>query len=132
MMAAKVKTIKKRKRVLIVEDDSFLIKAYEIRFKNEAVDVDVAVNAEEALKYFKKTPPNAVLLDIMLPGMNGFELLEEMKKVDMWKDVPVIIVSNLSQDKDIELAKKLGAVNYIVKADVNVGVVVREVIGRMK
>ncbi len=130
MMA--VKTKNKKRRVLIVEDDPFLVKAYKIRFEKESVDVEVAVNAEEALTYFKKTPPDAVLLDIMLPGMSGFELLEEMKKVEKWKSVPVIIVSNLSQDKDIDLAKKLGAVDYIVKADVNVGGVVREIIGKMK
>ncbi len=118
--------------MLIVEDDPFLVKAYEIRFEKESVVVDTATNAEETLVRFKKAPPDAVLLDIMLPGMSGFELLEEMKKVESWKDVPVIIVSNLSQDKDIDLAKKLGAVDYIVKADVNVGSVVAEVIGRMK
>ena len=126
-MAAKIKN-NKSKKVLIVEDDTFLVKAYTIRFEKESIDVDVATNAEEALQYFKKKPADAVLLDIMLPGSSGFELLEEIKKIENWKNVPVIIVSNLSQDKDIELGKKLGAVGYIVKADVKVGDVVKEVI----
>ena len=131
MVAAKTKN-NKGKSVLIVEDDTFLIKAYEIRFEKESVGVAVATNAEEALNYLAKKPTNAILLDLMLPGMSGFELLEEIKKNEQWKNVPVIIVSNLSQDKDIELGKKLGAVDYIVKADVKVGEVVSEVIRRMK
>ncbi len=129
MMAAKGKN---SKRVLIIEDDVFLMKAYEIRFENEGVEVVMAADADEARKQFSKKPTNAVLLDLMLPGTSGFELLQEMKKLEGWKDVPVIIVSNLSQDKDIATGKKLGAVDYIVKADFRVGEVVQGVISKMK
>lgn len=121
-----------KKKVLIIEDDAFLVKAYQIRFSTENVDAIVATNADEAEPYFKKEPPDAVLLDLMLPGTNGFELLEEMKKINAWKDVPVIIVSNLSQDKDIELGKKLGAIDYVVKADTKVADVVVTVMKHMK
>ncbi|MFA6407193.1 MAG: response regulator [Candidatus Paceibacterota bacterium] len=105
-----------KKHVLIIEDDAFLVKIVTIHLEKEGFVVTNVSNAEDARVLFKKEPPHVVLLDLMLPGVSGFELLEEMKKHETWKNTHVVILSNLSKDSDIELGKKLGAHEYIVKA----------------
>lgn len=109
-----------RKSVLIVEDDAFLAKAYEMRFANVGIDTVVAGTGNEVLTMLLRQPPDAVILDILLPDIGGFEVLEKMKRADGWAHVPVIIVSNLSQDVHLARGKKLGAVRYVVKADTKI------------
>lgn len=116
------------KRVLIIEDDAFLVKVYQIKFQNEGVEVLLAADGKEALDIVKTgEPPSVVLLDLMLPGINGFEVLTEIRKNEKWKKVPVIILSNLGQPQDMERGKTLGAQDYIVKADVRINDVVERV-----
>lgn len=109
-----------RKSVLVVEDDAFLAKAYEMRFAGAGIDTIIAGNGNEVLPMFSHKPPNAVILDILLPGVGGFDILEKMRYVESWANIPVIIVSNLSQDVHIVRGKKLGAARYIVKADTKI------------
>lgn len=116
-----------KKVVLIVEDDAFLAKAYEVRFKSEIIDVWMASDGNEAMAVLKKEPASVVLLDLMLPGPSGFEVLSAMKKSGTWKDVPVIILSNLGDDQDIERGKALGATGYLVKANVKMDEVVKKI-----
>ncbi len=116
-----------KKIIFIVEDDTFLAKAYEMRFKNEIVDVWLAHDGNQAMEYVKKEPADVVLLDLMLPGVSGFDVLAAMRKSDKWKSVPVIVLSNLGDDADIERGRALGATDYLVKASVRMDDVVKKV-----
>ena len=85
-------------------------------------------DGQEAVSFLDRQPPNVVVLDIMLPGMSGFEILETIRKNEKWKNVPVIMLSNLGQSQDIEKSKTLGAQEYIVKAETHI----KDVIGTIK
>lgn len=129
----KPKNIKQRKElkskvVLFVEDDLFLVHAYkDILEENQSIRVWIAQDGDQALSYFSKKPPDLVLLDLMLPGKSGFEVLEAMRKHAGWKDVKVIILSNLGQSQDIERATKLGIVDYIIKANTRMSDIVARI-----
>lgn len=108
-MAAKVK-------LLVVEDDPFLSSLAAGRLQKEGYKVSVAADGAMALKAMSEDVPDLVLLDIIMPGMNGFEVLRMMRANPATKDISVIIFSNLGQDQEIEEGKKLGADDFLVKA----------------
>lgn len=116
-----------KKTILVVEDDVFLVKAYQIKFQKEGINVQAAHDGKEALSFLQKDPPTLVLLDLMLPYIAGFDVLQAIRKNDRWKDVPVIITSNLGQEQDIEQGKTLGATDYIIKANSKIGDLVERV-----
>ncbi|MDP3970178.1 MAG: response regulator [bacterium] len=104
--------------IIVVEDESFLSKILAERLNDEGFKkIIVASNGVEALQKIKDDQPDLILLDMILPKMNGFEVLEELKNDDKLKNIPVLILSNLGQDNDIERAKELGADQYIVKSN---------------
>ena len=106
-------------RILIVEDDELIARLYEKAFSFEQYEVDVATNGENALDTISEAVPTLILLDIMMPGMNGFEVLDHLKSSEKTKDVPVIVLTNLSGEQDAEEALKKGAVKYIIKSEHN-------------
>lgn len=103
-------------KIVIIEDDIFLAEMYATKFEFEGFDMQVASNGDEGLKLVKKTKPDIVLLDILLPKQNGFEVLEELKKDDELREIPVVLLTNLGQKEDIEKGLELGAVDYLIKA----------------
>lgn len=103
--------------VLLVEDDSFLIEILVKKFKADNYKVLHAGSGKEALRKAHDEDPDIIMLDIILPGMNGFETLEKLKDDETTADIPVAFLSNLGQKEDIEKGKKLGAVDFIVKAN---------------
>ena len=108
------------KKILIVEDDAFLhnLLADKLeQLRKKGIEVYPPFSGKEALEKAKEVHPDVVLLDVVLPGMNGFEVLEALRKDPELKDVSVIILSNLNQDKDKERAKELGVTDYMVKAN---------------
>ena len=110
-----------KKTILIVEDDFFVSRAYAIKLEKENLNVQSVTDGEAAIEYLKKNEnPNLVLLDLMIHKKSGFEVLKEIKTSDKWKNIPVIILSNLGQESDIKKGKELGAVEYIIKADVDI------------
>jgi two-component system alkaline phosphatase synthesis response regulator PhoP len=118
------------KKILIVEDDSFLHSLLADNMsllRDKGLEVIPTFNGEDALKAARERKPDVVLLDIVLPGMNGFEVLEELKKDKELKDVPVIILSNLSQDEDIKRGKDLGADEFLVKANFTLDVLTEKI-----
>jgi DNA-binding response OmpR family regulator len=119
-----------KKRVLIVEDDLFLVRLYQLHLSKFNIETLVAADGETALAMMRENQPQAVLLDLMLPGMNGFELLSAIRGNEKWKDTPVVIVSNLAQDADVKRAKEMGVKEYIVKARMKLTDVV-EVVSRL-
>lgn len=108
----------KEKKVLLVEDEPLLIDLYQEAFEKERFDLVVADNGHDAIKKAADLP-DLILLDILLPGINGFEILRQLKKNGKTKDIPVIVLTNLGSeqtDKDKRLALSLGAVDYLVKS----------------
>lgn len=116
-----------KKIVFVVEDDLFLIQAYQVKLEKEKFEVWIATNGKEALSFLEKEPPSVVLLDLLLPGLNGFEFLSVLRKNERWKSVPVLILSNLSQPENIKIAKDLGAAEYIVKAETKINDVMEKI-----
>lgn len=104
-------------RVLLIEDEVELVEMYQMKFQEEGYEVLVANNGLDGLEIAKKENPDCILLDIMLPTMDGFAVLKEIKESAKTKKIPVILLSNLGQDIDKEKGKALGAVDYLVKAD---------------
>ena len=103
--------------ILLVEDEKILADSIERTFAKKQHQVFKAVNAREAKKILQDEKIDLILLDIILPDMDGFKLLEEFKQNDATKDIPVIIISNLGQKEEIEKGEKGGAVDYIIKSD---------------
>ncbi|GMQ95246.1 MAG: hypothetical protein BMS9Abin13_359 [Patescibacteria group bacterium] len=126
----------KRRKILIVDDDKFLLDMYVIKFKENGFDVDAASGSVNALSKLKEgVSYDAILLDIVMPTMDGFELLEGIKKENLSGEAKLIILSNLGQPSDIEKGTALGADGYIVKASATPSEVVekvREIIGNSK
>ncbi len=117
-----------KQSIIVVEDESFLSKVLAERLEDEGFGhIDVAGNGEEALVMIKNHNPNIVLLDMILPKMNGFEVLEILQADPKLKKIPVLVLSNLGQDQDIEQAKKLGARDYIVKSNFSLQKVVEKI-----
>ncbi|MBI2636831.1 MAG: response regulator [Parcubacteria group bacterium] len=102
--------------VLIAEDDQFLSRMYATKLSGAGISVVVAEDGKQALDAARKQKPGLVLLDILMPKMDGFEVLAELKKDPNLKDVPVVLLTNLSEVDDVARAKKLGAAEYLIKA----------------
>ena len=103
-------------KILLIEDDPFLLSMYATKFELEGFEIISADDGEKALKAASKEKPDIILLDVLLPKMDGFEVLKELKKNEETKAVPVILLTNLSQRDDVEKGLALGAVDYLIKA----------------
>lgn len=104
-------------KILIVEDDPLMSRMYQKIFKFEGYEVEMAGNGEEGLEKVKTVTPTLILLDIMMPKMNGLEVLEKLKADPATKSIPVIVLTNLAGQQDAEKALGMGAVKYIVKSE---------------
>lgn len=106
-------------RIYLVDDDRFLLDLYAVKFKDSGHDVSVFGGGEDLLAALRKkdaVSPDAILLDLIMPGIGGFEALELIRKENLAKGAKIIILSNQGQDSDIEKAKQLSADGYIIKA----------------
>lgn len=108
------------KNVLLVEDESFLANLLRSRLDKEELVTQIARDGEEALKFLKETKFDLVLLDIILPKLSGFEVLERMQADPELQKIPVMIISNLGQESDISRGQALGTVDYFVKARISI------------
>jgi len=102
-------------KVLLVEDDEYLIGIYATKFELEGCEVLRAGTGEEGLAIIKKEKPDLVLADILMPGISGFELIKKVKADKEIQDIPIVILSNLGTKDDMAKGLKLGAVDYIIK-----------------
>jgi len=103
-------------KILIIEDDPFLSGMYSTKFEMENFKVSSAEDGEKGLRLAANESPDIILLDILIPKINGFKVLEELKKAPATKSIPVILLTNLSQKSEIEQGLALGAVDYLIKA----------------
>jgi len=116
------------KKILIIEDDKFLRELIVKKLVKEGYEISEAVDGEEGIKKVKEEKPDLVLLDLILPGIDGFEVLSRTKEDPTLSQIPVIILSNLGQKEDVQRGLGLGAVDYLIKAHFTPG----EIIEKMK
>jgi two-component system, OmpR family, alkaline phosphatase synthesis response regulator PhoP len=115
------------KKILLIEDDPFLASLLGNRLKKEGFELETVKTGNDAMKALRANLPDLALLDIILPGKSGFEVLEDIKSEPQISQVPVMIISNLGQDSDVAKGKELGAVEYIVKAKISIDDLVKKV-----
>ena len=114
-------------KVLIVEDDKFLSSAYRLKFTKAGYEVMLAMDGSEGMTILSTFTPDIILLDLVMPVKDGFTMLSELKANEAYKNIPVIITSNLSQKEDIDKAKALGAMDFIIKSDISLDDLVTKV-----
>ncbi|MBU1130624.1 response regulator [Patescibacteria group bacterium] len=117
----------KNHKILLIEDEEALVTMYETKFKNGGYNISVAFDGETGLKMATEDKPDIILLDIIMPKLDGFSVLSKLKEDSKLKDVPVVLLTNLGQDEDIKKGKALGAVGYLVKANMTPAQVVEKV-----
>jgi len=106
-----------KSNILIIEDEKLLYNLLKQKLQGVGIDVDGAIDGETALEKIAKHEPDLILLDLLLPGIDGFEVLKRLKQEERFKHIPVIVISNLGETKDIDSIMKLGASEYIIKAE---------------
>lgn len=103
-------------KILVIEDDIFFQKFYATKLQEAGYEVDVATNGEEGLEKARNNKPKLILLDLIMPKKDGFEVLKALAQDEELKTIPILVFSNLGQEKEIEEAKNLGAGGYITKS----------------
>ena len=104
-------------KILLIEDEEIMIGLLQKKLTNEGYEVSVARDGEEGLKAMREVRPDLVLLDIIMPKMGGFEVMEEMNKDKELKKIPVIVISNSGQPVELDKAQKLGAKDWLIKTE---------------
>ena len=117
----------KNKKILVIEDEATLQKALNEVLSNEGYKVVSSLDGLKGLELAQEEKPDLILLDIILPKMDGFEVLKRIKKDDKISQIPVIILTNLSDISDIQKALDLGATTYLVKADFHIEDVLKKI-----
>lgn len=115
------------KTVMWVEDDSFLRDIIAKKLTSKQCTLLTAINADETFALLKNETPDVIMLDILLPGMNGYEILEKLKTDPVTKDIPVIILSNFGQKSEVEKGMKLGAEKFLIKATLTLDEIIEEI-----
>lgn len=124
-----------KQQVLIVEDDATIAGMYQKKFELEGFGVAVAADGEAGVAAAKANPPAIILLDIIMPKMDGFATLQALKEDVATKAIPVILLTNLGQNEDVAKGTKLGAIGYLIKAQLTPSEVVakvRELLGKKR
>jgi len=106
----------KKIKIILIEDDSFLVEMYSTKFELEGFEVISAEDGKKGLEMVKKEKPDIILLDILMPQMDGFAVLDALKKDKEMADTPVILLTNLGQKEDVKKGFEKGAVGYLIKA----------------
>ena len=121
-----------RKKILIVEDELDLLGVLSQKFVTEKFEVLTAPNGQVGLEEALRSHPDIILLDVLMPVMDGMTMLAKLRQDDWGKDVPVILLTNLSDEKKVAEALKHGVYDYLVKADWNISDVVKKVRSKLK
>lgn len=114
-------------QILLIEDDPFIQDIYQTALEQADFEVEIAEQGDQALRVMRKEKPDLVLLDIVLPGMNGWDVLYEIKTDSELKKIKVFVLSNLNQEDEVDKGKNLGADRYLIKAHYTPSEVVEEI-----
>ncbi len=117
-----------KKKILLIEDEELIVSLLQRKLEMEGYEVFVARDGMEGIEIMKKTKPDLVLLDIIMPRMGGFKVMETMIKDNELRSIPVIIISNSGQPVELDRARKLGAKDWLIKTEFDP----REVISKVK
>lgn len=113
-------------KILIIDDDPFILEMYVLKFKEHNFQVETASNGQEGLAKAKEYRPDLLLLDIVMPALDGFDILQQIKK-NSSPDMKIVLLTNLGQKEDVERGMQLGADDYIIKAHFTPSEVVEKV-----
>ena len=106
-----------KKKILVIEDEEMLLTMYKVKFENDGYEVYTASNGADGLEIAPKVMPDLILLDIIMPKIDGFAVLKKFKEDPKTKNIPVVLLTNLGQDEDISRGKELGSAGYLIKAN---------------
>jgi len=120
------------KKILLVEDDPFLADIYTTKIKQAGFDIEAIGDGDGVIQAIKEKKPDLLLLDIVLPHLDGWEIARQIKESNDMKDLKVIILSNLGQKNEVEKGLRLGAVKYLIKAHYTPSEIVEEIIKVLK
>ncbi len=109
----------KNARILLIEDDKFLRRACEAGLKKRGFTVLTAADGEEGLRQARSERPDLILLDMLMPRLSGTEALEQLKKDELTRHIPVVVLSNSSLESDRQKARELGAIGYLIKSSLS-------------
>ncbi|GBE17240.1 phosphate regulon transcriptional regulatory protein PhoB [bacterium BMS3Abin15] len=118
----------KKNTILLIEDDAFVSDVYQTKLSHEGFEISMAENGIKAMERLEKITPDIILLDIVMPYMDGKEVLKRLKKDKKWENIPVIILTNLSQKEEVEELLEKGADDYLIKSHFTPS----EVVGKIK
>lgn len=114
-------------RVIIVEDDEFLRDVISQKLIKDGFDIDPVIDSIGLFESIKTKKPHIILLDLILPGLDGYQILEKLKQDPHTSDIPVLVLSNLGQKEDIDRALKGGAIDYLIKANFTPGEIIQKI-----
>lgn len=120
------------KKILIIEDEEIMIRLMQRKLIQEGYEVSVARDGKEGLEAMREIKPDLILLDIIMPKMGGFEVMEKMQESKELKKIPVIIISNSGQPVELDKVKKLGAKDWLIKTEFDPQEVVNKVKKQLK
>lgn len=118
--------------ILVAEDDKFLSAAYRVKLSKKGWHVTIVEDGHEVIDYLEKQKPSLILLDLIMPNMDGFEVLEAVAKVDPDHKIPIIVASNLGQKEDVDRALSLGARDFIIKSESTLDAIVAKIESLLK
>lgn len=122
----------KKPTVALIEDDPLIAEMYMTKFTKEGYDIQHAADGAAGLALVKQHTPDIILLDIIMPKMDGFQVLQELRKDSNFKKTPVIMLTNLGQEEDVQKGRALGATDYFIKTNFTPAAIVDKVKGILK
>lgn len=114
-------------KILVVEDDKFLRDLLVRKLNEEHFNLEIAIDGSEAINKINDWMPDLILLDLIIPGVDGFEVLKRIKEAPATSKIPVVILSNLGQQEEVERGLSLGAADYLVKAHLTPGEIIDKI-----
>lgn len=115
------------KKIILIEDDEFLSDVYRLKLEKENFEVEIVKDGSKALEKIINQKPDMILLDIVLPNLDGWEILKKIKKDDRIKNIPVVVLSNLAQEEQVKKSLNLGATKYLVKSQYIPSEIIKEI-----
>lgn len=119
-------------KILIAEDDKFIANAYRVKLTKSGFDIMIADNGRDAISALDEFEPDLFVIDLIMPVQDGFETIEQIRKIKKFQMSPILIASNLSQKKDIDKGMRLGANGYITKSDTSLEDIVNQIESYLK
>lgn len=114
-------------KILVVEDDKFLSNVYRLKLQKAGFEVVTAEDGDQAVEKIKSENFDLVILDLIIPKIDGFTVLSEIKSQEKYKKLPVLVASNLGQIEDVNRAMKLGANDFVVKSDTSLDILIEKI-----